>query len=274
MSSGSTSTIRNLDILTANIPRYLLDMHIGLVVRLLLNAIMDDLINVVVRDFACVGSVALPAYDRLHDKIWRIGHLVRRRINHLPNYLTLIVEWIIHVNHCAMSRYRWHNKRIKLLLTTTITKFSHTVAILCPALLAFISLEIRVTCHAHVADALLSWLVLWDKLAPTDDLVLLNHVWANILPWIVWHGTRGNHSGCMLASTHLDLAFKDLVRWRDGLTTSAFKACERILTQLNLALLVRTFEKARVMLLNACTLHPLRNPKEEGGTLKLAAPLV
>ena len=89
----STSTVRNLkNILTANVPCYLLDMHIGLVVRLLLNAIMDNLVDVVVSDFTCVGSIALPAYDRLHDKIRRIGRIIRRWINYLPNYLTLIVE--------------------------------------------------------------------------------------------------------------------------------------------------------------------------------------
>lgn len=57
----------------------------------MLYPIEDDLVDVVVCDFTRVCTVALPADDRLHDKVRRIGGLVGCRINNLADNLALLV---------------------------------------------------------------------------------------------------------------------------------------------------------------------------------------
>lgn len=57
--------------------------------------------------------------------------------------------------------------------------------------------------------------------------------------------------------THSYLAFENLISWRNALPAVALQAVQRILAQLNLALLIGTLKKALMMLLNARPLHPV-----------------
>lgn len=119
----------------------------------------------------------------------------------------------------------------------------------------------------------MSWLVLWDNQTATVQLVLLNQIWTNILSRIVWHSARC-YKWASVFTRGLDLAFEDLICWCDGLTTSALKTIDRELAQLDLTLLVWAFKEAWVMLLDACTLHPVSHFEKEAGTLGLATLLV
>lgn len=86
---------------------------------------------------------------------------------------------------------------------------------------------------------------------------------------------RGNHCASDAGIDGLvadpDLALVDLIGWRDALATVALQAVEGVLTQLRLALLVRTFYQAGVVLLDTGSLHPIGHLQEKAGTLRQRA---
>lgn len=58
-------------------------MHVWLLARLVLNTVVNDLVDLIIGDFGCIGTEALPAYDRFHDQVGLIDNIGGSRIDYL-----------------------------------------------------------------------------------------------------------------------------------------------------------------------------------------------
>jgi len=75
------------------------------------------------------------------------------------------------------------------------------------------------------------------------------------------HCARHRDAAWMLTQPYL--AFENLISWCNTLPTIALQPIQRVLAQLNLALLVGTLKKPLMMLLNTRPLHPIGDLQEQ-----------